>query len=227
MIVLANKQPIDVGERRFTCLVHQHGVRVDVPEAVEINSRNTVDCMAKMTQKQWEHISTGQLFRILFATIFPKEDYTDRVPPEDPDSNFPKPQTRFTIQMPSVSEAGGFVTETIDTEGGIPVPKTIEELNEGDFGIIHAAGMIVLGCEAIFEGKLKIFFRNPEDTLHPKAERRIVHMMQQMMYLAGVTGTATEETPTIGKATEGIATALPDLPTEEEPKKPKKPRKKK
>lgn len=43
--------------------------------------------------------------------------------------------------------------------------------------------MIVLGCEALFEGKTKLFFRTPEDNLHPKAERRIVSMFQEMQRL--------------------------------------------
>lgn len=127
----------------LTCLVHQQGIRVDVPEAVEINSRTTIDCMSKMSQKAWVHISTGELFQHLFKMVFPEED------------------------------------------GHVPIPATIEELNKGDYGVIHIAGMIVQGCEALFEGKTKLFFRNPEDNLHPKAERRIVGMFHKMFELLG------------------------------------------
>lgn len=88
-----------------------------------------------MSQRAWEHISTGPLFQHLFRLAFPPED------------------------------------------GDIPIPKTVEELNKGDFGVIHVAGMIVQGCEAVFSGQKRIFFRNPEDTLHPKTERRIVGML--------------------------------------------------
>lgn len=127
----------------FTCIVHQPGIRVDVPDFVEINSRTTIDVMSKMSQRAWVHISTGQLFQELFKMAFPIED------------------------------------------GDIKIPATIEELNKGDFSVIHISGMIVQACEAVFEGKTKIFFRNPEDTLHPKTERRIVGMMKSIAQLAG------------------------------------------
>ncbi len=152
LIVNGEEMVIDAAPR-FTCLVHQQGIRVDVPEAVEINSRNTIDCMAKMSQRAWEHISTGQLFQVLFREIFP-----DKIPV-------------------------------------IPIPTTIEELNKGDFGVIHVAGMITLGCEAIFEGKKKIFYRTPEDHLHPKAERHIVVMLMKMRDILGGDGVQVEVAP--------------------------------
>lgn len=123
---------------RLTVIVHQQGIRVNVPDFVEINSRNTIDCMEKMNQKAWTHISTGELFKTLFFTIFPAED------------------------------------------GDVQIPETIEQLNNSDYGIIHASGIIVLGCEAIFEGKYKLFLRTPEDHLHPKAERRLINMINKM-----------------------------------------------
>lgn len=140
IVVNGQEMTIDAAPR-FTCLVHQQGIRVNVPDFVEINSRNTIECMEKMSQRAWEHISTGQLFQILFREIFPAED------------------------------------------GDVPIPATIKALNEGDFGVVHAAGMITLGCEALFEGKRKLFFRTPEDHLHPKAERRIVSMIMKMQEL--------------------------------------------
>ena len=174
LIVNGQEMTIDAAPR-FTCIVHQQGIRVNVPEFVEINSRNTIDCMEKMSQRAWVHISTGQLFQILFREIFPEED------------------------------------------GNVVIPATIEELNAGDFGVVHASGMIVLACEAMFDGKTKIFFRNPEDNLHPKAERRIVSMFMKMRELLA----PTEEV--------GVATAVapePEPPKEEPPKKVRKPRKK-
>lgn len=123
---------------RLTVLVHQPGIRVDVPQFVEINGRNTLDCMEKMSQQAWVHISTGELFQHLFREAFPPED------------------------------------------GDVPIPATIEQLNKGDFGVIHISGMIVLACEAIFEGKYKIFLRTPEDHLHPKTERRVIGMMMKL-----------------------------------------------
>lgn len=143
--ILANgKEMVLDAAPRLTVLVHQQGIRVDVPEFVEINGRNTLDCMEKMSQRAWVHISTGELFQYLFREVFPAED------------------------------------------GDVPIPATIEELNKGDFGVIHVAGMIVLACEAIFEGKYKIFLRTPEDHLHPKAERRIVPAMMKLRELLAV-----------------------------------------
>lgn len=141
--LVVNGDEVFVETQPLTVIVHQQGIRVNVPEFVEINSRNTISCMENMTQKAWEHISTGELFKTLFYKVFPPED------------------------------------------GHIAIPVTIEELNNGDFGVIHMAGLIVQSCEAIFDGKTKIFFRNPEDQLHPKAEQRIVSMMKTMMDLLG------------------------------------------
>jgi hypothetical protein len=167
----------------FTCIVHQPGIRVNVPEFVEINGRNTIDCMEKMSQKAWVHISTGQLFQILFNEVFGENDY-DKVQ--------------------------------------VQIPDTIEKLNAGDFGVIHVCGMIVLACEAIFEGKTKIFFRTPEDHLHPKSERRIVSMFRKMQELLG-TGDGVQI------ATEAPKQPEPEIGLEDKPKKPsaKKPTKKK
>jgi hypothetical protein len=138
-----NGQPTKINDApEFLCVVHQQDLRVDVPGYIEINSRKTIDCMEKMNQKQWEHISTGQLFKALFDEVFHKDD-----------------------------------------QNSIPIPQTIEQLNKSDFGIIHVAGMIVLGCEALFEGNTKLFFRTPEDHLHPKTERRIVSMLRMMQNL--------------------------------------------
>lgn len=177
LVVNGKDMTIDAAPR-FTCLVHQQGIRIDVPDFVEINSRNTIECMAKMSQRAWVHISTGELFQALFKELFPKED------------------------------------------GDVAIPATIEELNKGDYGVIHAAGMIVLGCEALFEGKTKLFFRTPEDHLHPKAERRICSMFAKM-----------QEILAPGAGTVEVAVA-PDKEPEKEPeppplRKPKKKRKKK
>jgi len=50
----------------FCVIVHQQGIRVDVPDFVEINPHNTIDCIQKMSQGQWEFISRGQLFQTLY-----------------------------------------------------------------------------------------------------------------------------------------------------------------
>lgn len=137
--IIANGQEMTIDVPSFAAIVHQQGIRVNIPEFVEINSRNTIDCMEKMSQRAWEHISNGELFQILFREAFSKEE--------------------------------------------VLIPATIDELNAGDFGVIHVAGMITLGCESMFAGKRKLFFRTPEDHLHPKTEQRIVNMFKKMQEL--------------------------------------------
>ncbi len=131
----------------FTVIVHQQGLKVDVPEFVTVDPQDTIRCMAEMTQKQWEWISTGGLFRHLWEEAF---DPSDRTPP----------------------------------------PKSIEVFNMGDMGLRHMAGMIVLGCEAIFAGR-SVFFRNPETYLHPKTERYVATMLKKMLDITGSKGTVT------------------------------------
>jgi hypothetical protein len=187
IVVNGQEMTIDAAPR-FTCIVHQQGFRVNIPEFVEINGRNTIECMEKMSQRAWEHISTGQLFQILFREIFPEKDCS------------------------------------------VPIPLTIAELNAGDFGVVHAAGMITLGCEAIFEGKTKLFFRTPEDHLHPKAERRIIGMFRKMQELLAPdeeAGVATAEAPDEPEDEPAIEPEQPVEPVVAEEPTPKKPRKKK
>lgn len=135
-IVVNGEDMIIDAAPRLTALVHQQGIRVDVPDFLEVNGRNTIDCMEKMSQQAWTHISTGELFQHLFRLVFDEEE--------------------------------------------VPIPETIEALNKGDYGVIHIAGMIVLCCEAMFEGKYKIFLRTPESHLHPKSERRIMQMIRKI-----------------------------------------------
>lgn len=154
----------------FTVIVHQQGIRVDVPDFVEINSRNTINCMEQMSEAHWKWISKGETFKILFRLAF-------RDQPE------------------------------------ITVPETLKELIEGDMGVTHVAGMIVLGCEAVFE-KNNIFFRNPENGLHPRTERCIVTMFKAMMLLAGLGGTVEE--------TEEVVEVVDEKPKKKKRKKKKK-----
>ena len=150
---------ITPGPRNFTLLVHQQGLRVDVPEFTEINPKNTIACMEAMTQKQWDWISTGPLFKTLFYKVFDQEQ-----------------EKHFS---------------------GCQIPLSIDELNQGDMGVAHICGMIVLGCESLMAGK-SVFVRNPETYLHPAAERMVVGMFYKMMEMFGVGGkiqTAVEEDP--------------------------------
>jgi len=58
----------------FTVIVHPQGVKVDVPTFVEINPRNTIECMSKMNQQEWEWISNGELFQTLFNESFAEKN---------------------------------------------------------------------------------------------------------------------------------------------------------
>jgi len=144
---------IDTTGNNITCVLHQQGLKVDVPEFVEINPQDTIACMVVMTQGEWEWISTGEIFCHLWNLAF---DPSDR---RDP-------------------------------------PKSIETMNMLDMGLRHMAGIIVLSVETMLAGK-SIFLRNPETYLHPKTERHIMTMLNEMLKLCGGSGTveATEEEP--------------------------------
>jgi hypothetical protein len=128
----------------FTVVVHQQGIRVDVPNFVEVNSRNTIDCVQQLNATNWEWISTGDPFRIMYHLAMK-------------DTDIPEP------------------------------PKTIEELKESDFGVQHLCGLLILGSEAMMAGK-NVFFRNPENFLHPKVERCFMMSFKAMLRLFGRRG---------------------------------------
>jgi len=136
-------------ESPIKCIVHSQGIKVDVPDFVEINPRTTLSCMEKMKQNEWDWISGGGVFPILFEEAL--QDHK------------------------------------------VKIPKTIEELNNSDFGVIHLSGMIILACEAFFSSK-SIFVRNPETYLHPAVERRLMIMFKKMMDICGVTGEVSKKT---------------------------------
>lgn len=144
--IIVDGEETTINIPKLTILVHQQNMRVDVPESVEINSRKTIDCMEKMNQQQWEHISTGEIFQYFFHILFPKgEEYS------------------------------------------VEVPVRLCDLLKMDFGVIHCAGMIILACNAIFEGNKKIFFRTPEDHLHPSVQINVVNMLQELQKLGNLT----------------------------------------
>lgn len=69
--VLVNKKDeLEIGDQRFIVLAHQPGIRVDVPDAFEINSRKTFDVLKELNDRSWKHISTGELFQVLFNELF-------------------------------------------------------------------------------------------------------------------------------------------------------------
>ena len=69
--LIANGQRMTINAApRLTVMVPQSGIRVDVPAYTEINSRNTIEFMEKMSDRKWVWISSGPLFRALFNEIF-------------------------------------------------------------------------------------------------------------------------------------------------------------
>jgi hypothetical protein len=138
----------DVGDRPLTVVVHDNGIRVDSPDFVEINPKNTIACMEQMTQNQWDWVSKGAVFKHLFTKLFER------------------------------------------SRNPITIPATIEELNASDMGIIHAAGLIVLGVEAAMAGK-SCFFRLPETYLHPAQQGNLVDVLTTIQGLGQGSGNAT------------------------------------
>lgn len=146
------KETHDIENQEFTAIVHPQGLHVDAPECVEINPQNTIECIQEMSQAQWEWISQGKLFNMLWEKSFDPQDFK-------------------------------------------PPVKNIEILKLSDMGLKHIAGMIILGCETCMAGK-NIFFRNPETYLHPRTERYIVGMIQEMQKLFnGKGGKAVKDAP--------------------------------
>lgn len=77
--------------------------------------------------------------------------------------------------------------EAFDPCDRMDPPKKIAALNVSDHGLVHVAGMIVLGCEACQAGQ-SVFFRNPETHLHPKTQRYIAQMLHKMLEAFGKSG---------------------------------------
>lgn len=58
------------------CIVHQQAIKVTPLDAdLVITPATTAKCMEDMSQKAWEHISTGSLFQHFFHTLFQEDAY--------------------------------------------------------------------------------------------------------------------------------------------------------
>lgn len=57
-------------------MVTDNGIKVEAPDAYTITATDTIKCMADMSQKAWEHISTGPLFKHFFDTLFQQRPVT-------------------------------------------------------------------------------------------------------------------------------------------------------
>ncbi len=67
------KQVIDIPEQPLMVLVHPPGTKVSMPGVLEISGIDTLLEMKTIKQNQWEHISTGPIFKELFFMCF-KDD---------------------------------------------------------------------------------------------------------------------------------------------------------
>ena len=141
-LILANDQPMELETQAFTLLVHPDDINVEVPAFVEISAEDTLACVKDLNEIQWQHISTGELFRLCWYKIF-------------------------------------FANERLRTS----VPDSVPALHKSATGPRHIAGLIILACEAVFEGK-NVFLRNPETFLHPATERYLVGGIRFLMAAA-------------------------------------------
>jgi hypothetical protein len=71
------EQEINLSGSGMTMIVHQQGMKVDVPDFIEVNAQDTLRCMDEMTQPQWEWISEGGPFKFLWNEAFDPADRTD------------------------------------------------------------------------------------------------------------------------------------------------------
>lgn len=135
----------ELPEQRLNLVVHQQGIRVDMPTAdVHLDAVKTVNFIQGLTQREWEHYSTGPLFHFLFGRVFPPDV-----------SNF----------------------------SAVEVPKTVEELKEGDYGVQHVCGLIIMLGNAVFSAQdqnkpLRVFIREIETHLHPATQQRIMDVLR-------------------------------------------------
>lgn len=64
---------LPLSESGFNVLVHDQGMGVDIPEFIEVNPHDTIECMRKMTEGEWRWISKGELFKTLWQEAYDHE----------------------------------------------------------------------------------------------------------------------------------------------------------
>ncbi len=135
-LVIPTEQPV-------TILVHQQGIRVDVPTAdLILDSRIVLNFLDTLNERDWQHASTSEVFPFLFKQVFTSEEE-------------------------------------------VPIPKTLQDLKEGDLGVQWISGMIIMVVEAMFRAAdtktpLKIFIREIESHLHPKTQRTVMNLLHTL-----------------------------------------------
>jgi hypothetical protein len=76
---VVQEHDVELTGEGINVILHPQNVRVDIPEALEINAIDTINCIKNLNEEQWEWISKGTLFRIAYR--FAMKD----VDPEPPD----------------------------------------------------------------------------------------------------------------------------------------------
>lgn len=82
--ILANGKPVEIGDQKLCVIVHNNGIKIKVPDALEIGITQTLKETDGLTQRQWHHISTGPLFQECYRLMFG---------PEGEDPGLPIPET--------------------------------------------------------------------------------------------------------------------------------------
>ena len=76
----------------------------------------------------------------------------------------------------------------------VKLPTTVKALLEDyDEGVIHACGLIILLCEAMFERKSKVFVKTPEASLHPAVCYRLMTVLMKIMRMGGINDVLTTD----------------------------------
>lgn len=68
----------------------------------------------------------------------------------------------------------------------VQLPATVKELVE-DYseGVVHGCGLIVLLCEAMFDGRPRVFLKNPENHMHPKQQALLMSVILAIRKMSG------------------------------------------
>jgi hypothetical protein len=56
--------PIELNDGGLNVLLHDQGIGVEVPEFIEVNPQDTIECIQKMTEGEWTWISQGDIFKM-------------------------------------------------------------------------------------------------------------------------------------------------------------------
>jgi hypothetical protein len=67
----------------------------------------------------------------------------------------------------------------------VQLPDTVAELVKMDFGVQHLAGLIIMSFEAICERGENVYWRTPEDHLHPRQTYHLMTMLEKFRRLGG------------------------------------------